>query len=161
METNRHSDDSPESLARGAFFILGFVPCFWGTIATILAVLGIPLYPLIGLEAFYPAQMFLDANAIAQILTVSVVSGTILLSIAGLWRKYEDEKTRGHTRSFEEFLVARADPTWVPVLLTHVRERQEIQVRHQETPIPAENERTSEESLTTAHATTSVARGLQ
>ena len=80
----------------------GLGPCFWGTVAAILAVIGLSLYPLIGQEAFYPALMFLDTNAIAQLLAVSVVSGTILLSIAGTL-----EKVRGRTGERKREIVRR------------------------------------------------------
>lgn len=139
----------------------GLGPCFWGTVAAILAVIGLSLYPLIGQEAFYPALMFLDTNAIAQLLAVSVVSGTILLSIAGLWKKYEDEQARGNARSSEGFLTAKAKPTWTQIPPTHTSECQGIHVQYRETPALADSERASEESLITSHGATSVARGLQ
>ena len=67
-------------------------PRFITAVASILTLVGLLLYPLIGAEAFEPLKQFLDTQAIARTLVLSTVLGITLLTASGVQQTYLDEK---------------------------------------------------------------------
>ena len=89
-------------------------PRFITAVASILTLVGLLLYPLIGAEAFEPLKQFLDTQGIARTLVLSTVLGITLLTASGVQQTYLDEKARNNTKTIEGFLASKTKSAWTP-----------------------------------------------